>query len=62
MKTNEMKSPKENGTIQLEYLKGSKKMMGVALWNLISPKLKGYTYDGGYPTFSIDGLKERGLI
>ncbi len=48
--------------IRLQYLKRSKQMMGIPLWNLIEPQIPGYTYDGGYPTFSIDGLKERGIL
>ncbi len=48
--------------IRLQYLKNSKKMMGVALWNLIEPQLPGYTYDGGYPTFSVLGLQEQGIL
>jgi hypothetical protein len=33
------------------------------MWNVLSPKLPGYTYDGkGWPTFTLTGLKERGLI
>lgn len=55
------KAPKENGTIRLEYLKGSKAMMGFALWNLKFPRLPGYPTDGD-PTFSLEGLKERNLI
>jgi len=61
MKPSMMAAPKENGTLILRYLKGSKKMMGVALWDVLSP-VKGYNKDIGYPTFSLDGLKERGLI
>ena len=48
--------------IRLQYLKDSKRKMGLALWNLIEPQLPNYTYDGGYPTFSIAGLKERGIL
>lgn len=48
--------------IRLVYLKNSKRMMGFALWNLMEPKLPGYTYTDGYPTFGIDGLKERGIL
>lgn len=48
--------------IRLQYLKNSKKMMGVALWNLMEPQIPGYTYDGGYPTFGIDGLKQVGVL
>lgn len=35
---------------------------GVHLYNLVEPKLPGYTYDGTLPTFSLMGLKELGLI
>jgi hypothetical protein len=60
----EMKAPKENGTLILQYLKGSKQLMGLALWNVLSPKVKGYTYgpDTGYPTFSLDTLREKALL
>lgn len=51
--------------LRLQYLKKSKQLMGVALWNLLSPQLPEYTQYGnlnGYPTLSLDGLKEKGLI
>jgi hypothetical protein len=48
--------------IRLQYLKNSKRMMGIPLWNLVEPKLPGYTYDGGLPTFSLAGLRERGVL
>jgi hypothetical protein len=50
-------------TIKLRYLKDSKKKMGLALWDVLTP-IEGYTYsiDNGFPTFSLEGLKERGLI
>lgn len=48
--------------IRLQYLKNSKRMMGLALWNLIEPQLPGYTYGDGYPTFGIDGLKQVGVL
>lgn len=32
------------------------------MWDLIEPRLKGYDYKSGYPTFTIEGLKEKGLI
>jgi len=51
--------------IRLQYLKNSKKKMGLALWNLMEPQLKNYPPNGGqngYPTFSIDGLRKEGLI
>ena len=59
----EMKELKYVGIkrIRLQYLKNSKKMMGLSLWNLLEPRLPGYPNDGD-PTFSIDGLRERGLI
>ncbi len=47
--------------IRLQYLKNSKRIMGLALWNLLEPRLPGYPTDGD-PTFSWDGLHERGLI
>jgi len=51
--------------IKLEYLKDSKRMMGIALWNVKAPQLAGYKIYGnanGYPTLSLDGLKKAGLI
>lgn len=59
------------GTYRLEYLKGSKEKMAWGLkygvdgrmWNVVSPRLPGYDYSaGGQPTFTIEGLKERGII
>lgn len=35
---------------------------GIHLYNLVEPKLPGYTYDGTLPTFSLVGLKELGLV
>ncbi len=48
----------------LQYLKGSKRMMGLALWNVIYPQVPGYTYgaNSGVPTFSLDTLKQKGLL
>ncbi len=59
-----LKAPKENGTLILEYLKDSKRMMGISLWNVRSPQLPGYKYGEGQglPTLSLEGLKERNLI
>jgi hypothetical protein len=62
-----------NKRIKLEYLKGSRQTMQWAeqygidarMWNLVEPKLPGYKYDGGLPTFTKEGLKDlatRGLI
>lgn len=53
--------PKE--PLRLQYLKGSAKM-GLRLWNVLSPKVEGYTYgpDSGVPTFSLDTLKDKGLL
>ncbi len=50
--------------IRLQYLKNSKRMMGLALWNVLEPQLPGYTYgpNSGIPTLSIDGLQKAGLI
>lgn len=55
--------------IKLRYLKGSKEKMAWAnqygldgrMWDVLTP-IPGYTKDIGYPTFSLQGLKERGLI
>lgn len=35
---------------------------GIHLYNLVEPRLPGYTYDGTLPTFSLTGLKELGLV
>jgi hypothetical protein len=50
--------------LRLQYLKGSKQKMGLALWNVLSPKVEGYKSgpDFGYPTFSLATLKSKGLI
>lgn len=50
--------------IRLQYLKGSKAKMGLALWNVLEPKVDGYTYgpDSGVPTFSLQTLRDKGLI
>lgn len=59
--------------IVLRYLRNSKQMgewakkldptADLRLWDLIEPKLPGYQYDGtGYPTFTITGLKQHGII
>lgn len=33
------------------------------MWDVIEPVLPEYDYtSGGYPTFTVEGLKERGLI
>lgn len=33
------------------------------MWNVVSPKLPAYDYStGGLPTFTMEGLKQRGLI
>ena len=50
-------------TLKLQYLKNSKKLMGMALWNVLSP-VAGYKTGPmqGVPTFSLIGLKEHGLI
>lgn len=51
-------------TIRLQYLKGSKEKMGLALWNVLSPEVAGYKYgpDSGFPTFSLETLRAKGLI
>lgn len=35
---------------------------GIHLYDVLEPKLPGYKYDGGWPTLTLDGMKERGLI
>jgi hypothetical protein len=62
-----LKAPKENGTIILKYIGKMEwaKEFGIdsRMWNVVSPKLKGYDYSsGGEPTFTLEGLKERRLI
>lgn len=50
--------------IRLQYLRGSRQR-GLRLWNVLSPQLQGYGPNGGlngYPTFSIEGLKSKGLV
>lgn len=32
------------------------------MWNVVEPELMGYNYKYGYPTLTLEGLKERGLI
>lgn len=34
------------------------------MWNVIQPRLTGYSYDlpNCYPTFTLTGLKEKGLL
>lgn len=53
----------------LRYHKGSERMgqahgIDCRLWDVLSPKLKGYVYnsDSHVPTFSVAGLREKGLI
>jgi hypothetical protein len=48
----------------LRYLKDSKKKMGLAMWDVLAPKVPGYVYgpDSGLPTFSLEMLKLKGLI
>jgi hypothetical protein len=50
--------------VKLQYLKGSKQKMGMRLWNVLSPRVAGYRYgkDSGFPTFSLDTLRAKGLI
>lgn len=51
-------------TIKLVY-KGKQEWPGqepMRLWDLIEPKLPGYDYKYGYPTFGTAGLKEHGVI
>lgn len=50
--------------LRLQYLQGSKKK-GLALWNVLSPQLPNYPTNGGvngWPTFSVLGLQQNGLI
>ena len=58
------RAPMENGTVILRYLKGSRQMMGQPYYDVLSPKLKGYTYTelSGVPTFALSTLKEKRII
>jgi len=62
------RAPMENGTIKLEYIGkmewGDKYGIDSRMWNVISPKLKGYPTGplAGVPTLTLDGLKQKGLI
>ena len=50
--------------IKLQYLRHSKQRMGFALWNVLS-QVPGYPApggDNGYPTFSLQTLKDKGLL
>jgi hypothetical protein len=62
MNPKDFKAPKDNGTTILQYLKGSAET-GLRLWNVLSP-VKGYKRDqwGSVPTFSLNTLREKGLI
>ena len=50
--------------LRLRYVRDSKRIMGLALWDVLSPKVPGYRYDNdsGFPTFSLGTLKKKGLI
>ena len=49
--------------IKLQYLKRSKELFGFACWNVLSP-VEGYKTgpDAGFPTFSLETLKQKELI
>lgn len=32
------------------------------MWNVVEPELPGYNYKYGYPTFTLAGLVEQGLL
>ncbi len=36
--------------------------VGVHMYNLVKPELPGYSYEHGLPTFTLEGLRERGLL
>jgi len=62
----EMTGPlgRDMSPIRLQYLTGSKKK-GLALWNVLSPQLPNYPPNGGsngFPTFSVDGLRQNGIV
>jgi hypothetical protein len=51
-------------SLKLRYVRKSKRMMGFSLWDVLTP-IPGYPKSNkvnGYPTLSLEGLKERGLI
>jgi len=51
-------------SLKLRYVRKSKAIMGIALWDVLTP-IPGYpqvSEANGYPTLSLEGLKERGLI
>jgi hypothetical protein len=61
------RAPMDNTTLILQYVGkmswADKYGIDSRLWNVMSPKLKNYDYSsGGYPTFTLQGLKEKGLI
>ena len=36
---------------------------GVHIYDVLEPRIVGYNYsDGGWPTLTLDGMKEKGLI
>lgn len=49
--------------VELQYLERSEEM-GLALYNVMSPEVPGYTYgpNSGVPTFSLQTLEEKNLI
>lgn len=58
--------------VVLRYLTNSKKMgewakaidptADLRMWDLIEPRLPRYDYSHGYPTFTVEGLKQRGIL
>lgn len=61
------------GRLILRYHKGSERMsmtgkdgklIDCRLWDVLSPRVPGYVYnsDSHIPTFSVEGLRQRGLL
>lgn len=58
--------------VVLRYLKNSKQMGAWAkkidpaadlrMWDLIEPRLPNYNYTDGYPTFTLEGLRQVGVL
>lgn len=75
MKRNDIATPEETLEAELVIIQGSGLKVkhigyqrgvstGFHLYDVLEPKVPGYLYsdNGGWPTLSLDGMKERGLI
>ena len=56
-------------TLKLRYIIGSREAgasfgpgIDLRMWDIIQPKLKGYNYKVGYPTFTLESLQNMGLV